>query len=310
MYDPFSIKGPTRKDSGIGPRLVFDGDAKLPTDFSLFFKNDENKGDLNMLIAKHITNPDSWDSGKEVLVTYKKKVLARSDGIQEIYQWQEDVHKEADNRMIIHINHMLKNGISSITVRTLDTDVRVILLSFMVQVINIDEHASIMVDFGSGDSRRTISINRSFSELGNAVCLGLPFFHTLTGCDSTAAFYKKTKKVFYESWMDYNKHNDLTHAFQHLSWLPTTEMVQSSLKVVEQFVSHLYLKQELDSDKARFLMFSAATNLESSRTTPMQSCIEATHIEKCIPGKLDLGQYLVRKTSTVKVRVGLEHECR
>ena len=46
--------------------------------------------------------------------------------------------------------------------------------------------------------------------------------------------------------MDYNKHNDLTDAFQHLNWLPTTEMVQSSLKVVENFVSHLNLKQELD----------------------------------------------------------------
>ena len=227
-----------------------------------------------MLIANHITNPDSWDWGKEVLVTYKKKVLARSDGIQEIYQWQEDVHEEADNRMIIHINHMLKNGISSITVRTLDTDVIVILLSFMVQFINIDEHVSIMVDFGSGDSRRTISINRSFSELGDAVCLGLPFFHTLTGCDSTSAFYKKTKKVFFESWIDYNKHNDLTDAFQHLSWLPTTEMVQSSLKVVEQFVSHLYLKQELDLDKARFLMFSAATNLDLRELPPCKTALK------------------------------------
>ena len=158
------------------------------------------------MVPKHITNPESWDWGKEVLVTYEKKVLARSDGIQEIYQWQEALHEEADNRMIIHINHMLKKGISSITVRTLDTDVIVILLSFMVQFININEHVSIMVDFGSGDSRRTISINRSFSELGDAVCLGLPFFHILTGCDSTSAFYKKTKKVFFESWMDYNKH--------------------------------------------------------------------------------------------------------
>ena len=47
-----------------------------------------------MLIAKHITNPDSWDWGKGALVTYKKKVLARSDEIQEIYQWQEDVHEK------------------------------------------------------------------------------------------------------------------------------------------------------------------------------------------------------------------------
>ena len=100
-----------------------------------------------------------------------------------------------------------------------------ILLSLMVQFVNIDEHVSNMVDFGSGDSRRTISINRSFSELGDAVCLGLPYFHTLTGCDSTSAFYKKT-------WMDCNKHDDLTDAFQQLSWLPTTEMEQSSLKVL------------------------------------------------------------------------------
>ena len=144
--------------------------------------------------------------------------------------------------------------------RTLDTDVLVILLSFMVQFINIDEHVFIMVDFSSGDSRITIYINRSFSELGDAVCLGLPFYYTLTRCDSTSAFYRKTKKVFFESWTDYNKHNDLTDAFQHLSWLPTTEMVQSSLKVVEQFVSHLYLKQELDLNKAR--CFFAAANLD------------------------------------------------
>ena len=48
--------------------------------------------------------------------------------------------------MIIHISHMLKDGISSITVKTIDTVVIVILLSFMVQFINIDEHVSIVVD--------------------------------------------------------------------------------------------------------------------------------------------------------------------
>ena len=85
---------------------------------------------------------------------------------------------------------------------------------------------------------------------------------------------KKTKKVFFESWMDYNKHNDLTDAFQHLIWLPTTEMVHSSLKVVEQFVSHLYLKQELDLDKVRFLMFSAATNLDLREIPPCKTALK------------------------------------
>ena len=38
LYDPLSIKGATRKDRGISPRPVFDGDSELPTDFSLFLK--------------------------------------------------------------------------------------------------------------------------------------------------------------------------------------------------------------------------------------------------------------------------------
>ena len=61
-------------------------------------------------------------------------------------------------------------------------------------------------------------------------------------------------------------------------------MVQSSLKVVEQLVSHLYLKQELDLDKARFWMFSAATNLDLRE---LLSC--KTALKKCIPGRLNLG---------------------
>ncbi len=111
--------------------MIFDGDSKLPKDLSLFLKNDENKTDLNMLIAKHIMRPDSWTWRKEVVVTYNRKVLTSSDGVQEIYNWIQDVHEEADNRMVIHIKDMLEKGINNIKVQTLDTDVIVILLSFM-----------------------------------------------------------------------------------------------------------------------------------------------------------------------------------
>ena len=65
-YDPLSIKGPTRKNRGIKPRFTFDGDSELPDDFLSFLKNDENKTDLNMLIAKHTMQPDSWTWKKDV----------------------------------------------------------------------------------------------------------------------------------------------------------------------------------------------------------------------------------------------------
>ena len=186
-----------------------------------------------MLIAKHTMRPESWTWRKEFPITYNRKVLTSSDGVQEIFRWIQDVHEEADNRMVIHIRHMLEKGICNIKVRTLDTDVIVILLSFMYEFIQINELVCIMVDFGSGDSRRDISINRSFTSLGEAVAL--------TGCDSTSAFYRKTKKTFFESWMNYPKYDELTMAFQQLSWLPTIEIVHSCKIYVEQFVTHMYL---------------------------------------------------------------------
>ena len=67
----------------------------------------------------------------------------------------------------------------------MDTDVFVILLAFMLQFLELNENVCIWADFGTGDHRRLISINDSYDELGDSICLGLLFFHCFTGYDST-----------------------------------------------------------------------------------------------------------------------------
>ena len=61
MYYHRSIKGHTRKSRGT--RFIFDGDAKLPSDFDDFLQNEDNKSFLNLFIA---TRAEAIDHGSEV----------------------------------------------------------------------------------------------------------------------------------------------------------------------------------------------------------------------------------------------------
>ena len=58
--------------------------------------------------------------------------------------------------MVLDIKDMIVNdGILDIVVRSMDTDVLVILLSFMTQFLELNEYVKIWLDFGTGEGRRT-----------------------------------------------------------------------------------------------------------------------------------------------------------
>ena len=158
-----------------------------------------------------------------------------------MFDWIAESHEEADNRLILHMKDMiLNNHVIRIHVRSVDTDVMIILLSFMPQFLEYNENVDVWLDHGRGDGRKTYHINKLYHELGDSLCLGLPFFHTFTGCDSTSSFYGRPKRAFYNHWMSYDRTNDVTLAFQQLSWLPTLEKVEANMAVLERFVATLY----------------------------------------------------------------------
>ena len=124
-------------------------------------------------------------------MTYKHTLKCTSDGIKDVFNWISDTHEEADDRMLINIRDLLQNSITNITVRSIDTDVLVILVSFMTTFIQIDKNVKIWLDFGMGNKRELLSINACYNNLGESASLGFLFFHAFTGCDSTASFYEK-----------------------------------------------------------------------------------------------------------------------
>ena len=75
MYYYRSIKGPTRKSRGT--RFIFDGDAKLPSDFDDFLQNEDNTSFLNLFIA---TRAEAIYLGSEVgCVAYIMKAKTAID---------------------------------------------------------------------------------------------------------------------------------------------------------------------------------------------------------------------------------------
>ena len=65
-----------------------------------------------------------------------------------------EVLEEVDNRIVWHIMDMLESGISKISVRTKDSDIVVILLSYMSRFLEVNPNSEVYVDFNSGDSRK------------------------------------------------------------------------------------------------------------------------------------------------------------
>ena len=141
-YDAFSVKSVTREERGVGSRVLFEYNDPLPDDFNSFLKNDDNKTDLNKLISQLAIRPTSCTWEGEVYVTCGKGVRSRSDGNVDIMRWIDGVHEEDDNRIVIHIADMIRNDITKIKLRTVDTDVIVILLAFMRQFLELNENAA------------------------------------------------------------------------------------------------------------------------------------------------------------------------
>ena len=93
-------------------------------------------------------------------------------------------HEEVDTRLIVHIVDALNKGQSTCLVRTVDTDVVIILVGKFFYLTRLDSAADIWVAFGVRKEK----------------CLALPFFHSFTGWDTTSAFFRRGKRLAWEAW--------------------------------------------------------------------------------------------------------------
>ena len=133
---------------------------------------------------------------KEMCCTYNQNVLSLP--AREV---DEDLspasHKEADTRICLHVAHCIKKGQKSVTIKTFDTDVVVLFISFIKTVVGLEE---LYIAFGTGKQFKILPIHQIVSNLGTSICKALPLFHALTGCDTTSGFNGRGKITCWDSW--------------------------------------------------------------------------------------------------------------
>ena len=132
---------------------------------------------------------------------------------------------------------------------------------------------------GRGTDKKIYSANDIYNEVGESCCLGLPFFHAFTGCDSTSSFFEKSKKKLFEHWMKSEHTQDVTLAFQQLRWLPTTETFGNNIDIIEQFVATLYCKDVAELGHTRFEMILLSANNDFRKLPPSRRSLEQ-HVKR------------------------------
>ena len=164
----------------------------------------------------------------------------------------ESNQEEADTRMIMHSYHASICGFQDIIIHTPDTDVFIIMLSFLK-----DHTANLYMKTGTKGKTRIIDIqavkksieNLKSDELETCNILeALPGLHAFTGCDTVSAFSNKGKikalNIMLQSEI-------FVHLFQSLG--TTGDLTEEIFSLAEQFVCAIYgYKDDIDVNLLRY----------------------------------------------------------
>ena len=164
--------------------------------------NSENKNEFNELLARKF---HELHRGEQVrIVSYRDSVLYKppSEPINfpgvSITECQSE---EADQRLISHALHCLASyqSYKRIVVRTIDTDVLILLISYL-SFTDYDKSVDVYAEMIN--SSLFYGIGKTVEFLGSNICKAMPFFDSFTGCDIASSFYGKGKCKAWDTWMN------------------------------------------------------------------------------------------------------------
>ena len=160
-------------------------------------------------------------------------------------------------------------------IRTVDNDVIVLAMAFFNRIEQLD---GLYVAFGQGKHFRYISIHAAVNNIGILKCKSLPFFHTITGSDTTSSFLGKGKKSGWKAWQACP--SSVTDAFLTLPSKPES-ISDVCFKEVERFVIVMYSKScsLTTCDEARRELFTQGRGMD---TIPPTSDALLQHVKRCV----------------------------
>ncbi len=171
--------------------------------------------------------------GKQIYTTLGEYVISSHQQEADIF-FSPCKHEEADTRIILHLAHCRKEAHASAMIRTVDSDVVVLAIAYFHQL----GFEQLYVAYGVGKKFSYIPCHEIAESLQPQKCRALPFFHSITGCDTTSSFASKGKKSAWDAW---NSCPAVTDSMIALSSCPT-EVTDDHMEEIEQFIIVMYCK--------------------------------------------------------------------
>ncbi|XP_055683740.1 uncharacterized protein LOC129790305 [Lutzomyia longipalpis] len=238
-----------RQNGGIRrPDLPYKG--PIPSDWNSYLKCNDNKVELFNFLGNAFLNGVMEIQTIVTNIGERIHATSSSTNLRDI----ELRLDEADIRIFCHARDMVVQGITSILIVCMDTDVLVLAISYFhtFQEIGLKE---MWVMTGTGNKRRFISVGSIAHSLGEKKARALRGFHAFSGCDTTSFLMGKGKKTL---WKTFLNHTEALDAFYEISNPISPDRVAELLRIFEKFLINVYDKNSpaKDVNESRKLLFS------------------------------------------------------
>ena len=138
-------------------------------------------------------------------------------------------------KILLHLQYVLQNGSNSCLLRTVDTDILVIITGKFHTLLSWCRY----LDFSTGKHFTYYHFNKIATALGKEECVALPTFHSFTGYDTISAIFGKGKLSV---WAASKCYHAVTEADRYIAEKPfvTIDMTSNNFKLLELFTVVMY----------------------------------------------------------------------
>ena len=145
-------------------------------------------------IAFHSTN----SSHQLLTITYGDTITSNEQELLTNRRINCCTSEEDDTRLVRHVICRVETGCNHVVVRTVDTDVLVLIISHSPFLNEISNSAQVVTTKGSNSKKIKVSdVTELASTIGHSFCKGLPFFYAFNGCDTLSSMYNCSKTHFW-----------------------------------------------------------------------------------------------------------------
>ena len=243
------------------------------------FHSNAKPNDLNEYLARKLIE---IHKGPKLLVATLKNSVICSFNLEPLNQSDVSItncqSEEADQRIVRHVLHIMDNyaGFKRVIVNTIDTDVLMLLISYVGRNEDIDPDLEIYAYLTAGKKYYNVmDISKSF---GKEVCLAILFFYCLTGCDTVSSLTGKGKCKAWDTWFNSKNKDEFTRVFKELGNQPV-EITATQFEILEEFLRQLYSISETSLGAHMLSKFQKSTD-DDLRKLPPSSEPFLQHIKR------------------------------